>query len=617
MTILTESRKAPIIAAGTLAVLVLGSYIASVILYLYSGLDPDLAGISTVWHYIGDPVFNARAFGSLAVGYGIFPTLALWYFMGKNQVAEKQIGGNRWATWQDICKAGLNRQHGIILGKYKKQYIVSDSDTHTIIVAPTRSGKGVGFVIPNLLAWKGSVLCLDIKQENFEKTAGFRQAHGHEVYFWAPMDTNRKSHCYNPLDAISRDPHKIISDVQDIGWILIPDPTYGDKFWASEARALFAGLVLYVLENPEIPSTLGAVNRLLGAEADLGDICRHIVKTHEDILPSGGQKMLMSFANKAVKERSGVKSNLDEALYLWTDPAIDAVTSKSDFSLADLRKKKMAVYIGVPTGAIEKLSPLLRIFFEQTANLLSMKLPDETEPFKVLMLIDEFHMLGKMNAIKKSFTLMAGYGFRIMAVVQGLKWLDIVYGRDESEAIVSGCAHQIFFAPNDNTTAAYVSKTCGEKIVETTTISKKMAWKYEPASKNTGRAHRPLISASEMRILPPKEQIMIVEGHMPVRAKKIAYYKDKNFANRLLPPPDIPSVQIQNYKIPKFNLTVKKPADKKPEPESAQMEMPLPDISTDEPRLNDLLDETPTPSSEAPVISEGFADSLRRALGED
>ena len=186
-------------------------------------------------------------------------------------------------------------------------------------------------------------------------------------------------------------------------------------------------------------------------------MCRHIVKKHPE-LTAAVKKSLMNFANKAAKERSGVKSSLNQAINLWDNPLIDAATSATDFKIEDLRKEKMSIYVGVLTGQIETLTPLLRIFFEQIITKLSMKEPDESEPHKVLMLLDEFHMLGRIDAMTTAFTLLAGYNVRVLAVVQSLNWLDVTYDRDKRNGILSCCAHQIFFATNDLATAQYVSE---------------------------------------------------------------------------------------------------------------------------------------------------------------
>lgn len=532
--------------------LVTASYLASVIYMGMSGQNIEAALPWSIWTnlpYLADPQIKTRFLIALIVPHTLMAGMILSLFIEK----EPEFGNAHWATWQEIKNAGLFAKEGIILGKYKDKYLISSSLTHCIVIAPTRSGKGVGIVLPNLLNWPDSLICLDIKHENFRKTAGFRESHGHDVFMWSPLDQNGLSHRYNPLDAVSKDPYQRISDIQIIANILIKDPVKSDPVWASEARALFVGLALYVLENVAMASTIGAINRLLGTEQDLGDICRHIVSTHPE-LSSTIKKSLMNFANKAAKERSGVKSSLNQAINLWDNPVIDAATSASDFSIADIRKKRMSVYVGVLTGQIQTLAPLLRIFFEQVITTLSLKEPDETEPYKVLLMMDEFHMLGEMSSMTSAFTLLGGYNCRVIAVVQGLKWLDDTYGKDKRDGILSCCAHQIFFAANDLETANYVSNSCGDRTVKTVSTSHKNSFKYEPPSKSTSFRGRPLISKDKVKQLPKHESIIITEASYPVRAKKITYYKDAGFLKRMLPPPPVPKLLIEDHLIPEFDI---------------------------------------------------------------
>lgn len=568
--------------------LITASYMASVIYMGWAGQNIESAQPWSIWlnfSYLDDPRIKTRFLISLAVPHIMMGGIIISFFIKK----EPEFGDAHWATWQDINNAGLFAREGLILGKNKGRYLISDTPTHCIVIAPTRSGKGVGIVVPNLLNWPDSLICLDIKHENFRKTAGFRKEYGHDVFMWSPLDQNGLSHRYNPLDAVSKDPYQRISDIQIIANILIKDPVKSDPVWASEARALFVGLALYVMENDEMPSTIGAINRLLGTEQDLGDICKHIVSKHPE-LSSTIKKSLLNFANKAAKERSGVKSSLNQAINLWDNPVIDAATSTSDFSIADLRKKRMAVYVGVLTGQIQTLAPLLRIFFEQVITTLSLKEPDESDPYKVLLMMDEFHMLGAMSSMTTAFTLLGGYNCRVMAVVQGLKWLDDTYGKDKRDGILSCCAHQIFFAANDLETASYVSNSCGEKTVKTVSTSKKNSFKYEPPSKNISYRARSLISKEKVKQLPKHEEIIIAEASYPIRARKIAYYKDAVFKKRLLPPPSIPTLKIEDHRIPEFDIPTEAEKQKQaPDPNQLDIFKPDSENNNGSTNLNDAL----------------------------
>ena len=382
-----------------------------------------------------------------------------------------------------------------------------------------------------------------------------------------PLSTATPERAIKPTD-----PHQCVSDLQVIAKILIQDPPKSDPIWASEARALFVGLALYVMNNNAMPSTIGAINRLLGTEADLGDVCRHIVGTHPE-LTSTVKKSLMNFANKAAKERSGVKSSLNQAINLWDNPLIDAATSETDFRIEDLRRKKLSIYVGVLTGQIETLTPLLRIFFEQIITKLSMKEPGEDEPHKVLMLLDEFHMLGRIDSMTTAFTLLAGYNVRVMAVVQSLNWLDVTYGREKRNGILSCCAHQVFFATNDLATAQYVAESCGQQTVEVTSRSKKKSMRYEAPMDNVSQRGRPLIEKHEMRDFPESKEIILVESSFPIKADKLKYFSDKNFKSREIAAPIVPKLDIMENDIPKFDIPTEeeKKAQKTKDPNQSDM----------------------------------------------
>ena len=553
-----ETNKAIYALAGLFG-LIFYFYAASLMYCILAKIPLETATPFFIWSVFGQPVTD-QVQSRLFVAFGA-PAVALIFIGGQiydSLFNDKGLFGKaRWGNLRDIRKAKLLEKNGLILGKYGGQYLMSDSPTHSILVAPTRSGKGVGVVVPNLLAWKGSVICFDVKHENYRKTAGFRAAHGQKVFMWSPMDENLKFHRYNPLDAVSKNPHQQVSDLQVIARILIQDPPKSDPVWASEVRALFVGLALYVMDSAEMPSTIGAINRLLGTEADLGDVCRHIIKKHPE-LTATVKKSLMNFANKAAKERSGVKSSLNQAINLWDNPLIDAATSATDFKIEDLRKEKISIYVGVLTGQIETLTPLLRIFFEQVITKLSMKEPDESEPHKVLMLLDEFHMLGRIDSMTTAFTLLAGYNIRVMAVVQSLNWLDVTYDRDKRNGILSCCAHQIFFATNDLATAQYVSESCGNQTIDAVSKSKRKSMKYEAPTYNTSQRGTPLIAKHEMRDFNTNEQIILVEGSQRIKCKKIEYYKEREFKDREIAPPDVPELKILDNAIPYFDIAAEK-----------------------------------------------------------
>jgi type IV secretion system protein VirD4 len=375
---------------------------------------------------------------------------------------------------------------------------------------------------------------LDIKYENHALTSGFRAAHGQRVFRFSPMDADGRSHRYNPLDAVRGGHARRISDLQRLATILLPAPaTTRDPFWQDEARSLFLGLALYLLDTPEFPTTLGEMHRKLMGPEPLETFCQTALASREDLDPICVQA-LGSFVNKAEKERSGVRSTLASALQLWANPMIDAATSASDFDLRDLRRTPTTIYVAVSLDQLPAVARLLNLFFQQAVSLLAERTPGPDEPHRVLVLLDEFASLGRMDVLKDSLAFLAGYGVRICTIVQGLGQLDALYGRAEREGILQNSAIQVFFAANDDTTARYVSARLGTRTIPT--VSRSCPGGSRLATKTFGETTRALLLPEEVRQLGSEEALLFKEGILPARARKIRFYAEPAFRSRQVGP---------------------------------------------------------------------------------
>lgn len=447
-------------------------------------------------------------------------------------------GDARWARSGELRQAQLRADAGLVLGKKNGTLLRNAEPVHVLVAAPTRAGKGVGLVIPNLLTWPGSVVVLDIKRENYAITAGHRRQH-HPVYLWAPMDAH--SHRYNPFDGLSPERPQRITDLQQLATHLIPHTGRGETMWVEEARSLFLGLALLVLDDPVVPHTLGQVYRTLTSETELAEVARLALEQRERPVDPLCRRLLANFTGKADKERSGVKSTLTAALALWANPHIDAATAASDFELRDLRRNRAAVYVGVGQDQLVTLAPLLALFFQQAVATLSRALPAHDEPYEVLFLVDEFAMLGAMPTLATGLALLAGYHIRIMVIVQGLGQLEDLYHQSGTEGILQNCAVQIFFASNDDRTTHYVSNRLGTKTVPVRSRSQSHDWK---TTTSTSYIARPLLAPEEVRRLNPHKAIIFKETARPVLADKIRYYADARFAACVRAPPPVPALEI-------------------------------------------------------------------------
>jgi len=329
-------------------------------------------------------------------------------------------------------------------------------------------------------------------------------------------------------------------------------PTHGgdESMWQDEARDLFLGLVLYVLDTPAVPSTLGEVYRTLKTDADLAELIGHWLDTRED-LDANCIMSLSNFAHKALKERSGVKSNLTAALNLWANPVIDSATAASDFDLSQARSEAMSVYVGVTLNQLANLSRLLNLFFQQTIDVLTRAVPGRDDNHPVLLVIDEFAALGRMDTLTNALAFLAGYNVRVLIIVQGLGQLDKLYGSGRQD-ILQNSAVQVYFSANDETTANYISKRLGTKTIRTQSRTDPggLGW----ASKSSSWAPRELMLPEEVRQLSSRKEILFKESQRPVLAQKIRYYDDSTFKSRLLPPASVPILDVAQIPPRQFNL---------------------------------------------------------------
>lgn len=561
----------PWIIAGIIG-LITSLYLSSVLYFLLNGWNADSARPWSIFTYI---TYIHYPYG-LNLAIALITPPAILAGLAAFIIFKPEDPDSRWANRADLKAANLLSKHGIIFGKSGSNYLINDNDTHVFLGAPTGSGKGVGIVIPNLLAWQDTVICLDVKGENHKLTSGFRESLGHKIINFVPFAEDQCSHCYNPLDYVSSDPNKRITDLQIIATILVSSAAKSDPHFPEEARDLFVGMALYVLDHDDYPSTIGAVFRLLGTEDTLHSVLRYVAQTYPN-LDEAAKQLFNSYANKAEKERSGIKSTLGRALMLWRNPAIDAVTSKSDFSIHELRQKRHAIYIGVKVGEMKTLSPLVRLFLEQVITIMSSHEPDpELEPRKILMVMDEFHVLGAMDIMATAFTLLRSFNIRILAIVQNIDAIDMVYDKPTRNTILSNCAHQIFFATNNPETKKYISVACGEKKVESKSVSRATGFSTERGKVSVTEKYVPLIKEQQVHRLSKKQGIIITENSHPVKFKKIFYYKDKTFTSRLLPAAKTPPLNIQAQTAPKFDIALGNTEKRKPVAKRKQPDYPTP-----------------------------------------
>ncbi len=461
-----------------------------------------------------------------------------------SSVKEKIYGDARWATDDEIEDANLRAKKGMLLGIDSGGYFVADGFAHALLFAPTGSGKGVGFVIPNLLFWEDSVVVHDIKLENYDFTSGWRAKRGQDVFVWEPSNPDGLTHCYNPIDWVSSKPGQMVDDVQKIANLIMPEK----DFWNNEARSLFMAVVLYLIAHPTKPKSFGEVVRTMRSD-DVTYNLSVVLDTLGEVMHPVAFMNITAFLQKADKERSGVVSTMNSSLELWANPLIDTATASSDFNMQELKKKKVTVYVGITPDNINRLQKLMQVFYQQSTEFLSRKMPDlKEEPFGVLFLMDEFPTLGKMEQFRSGIAYFRGYRVRLFLIVQDTQQLKAIYEEAGMNSFLSNSYFRITFAANNYETANLISQLCGNKTVKNTSYNSPRFFDLNTATRtvNTSVVQRALLLPQEVIQLPRDEQIILIESFPPIKSKKIKYFEDSFFKKRLLPPTFVPTQEPYN-----------------------------------------------------------------------
>jgi len=449
--------------------------------------------------------------------------------------AEKLHGDAHWATESEVKAAKLRAKKGLLLGRTgRNDYLIADDFQHVLLFAPTGSGKGVGFVIPNLVFWTDSLICHDIKMENHELTSGYREKKlKNKVYLWNPADPDGRTHCYNPLDWISSKPGQMVDDVQKICNLILPE----QEFWQNEARSLLLGVILYLCAVPDKVCSFGEVVRTMRSD--------DVVYSLAVVLDTIGKKIhpvsymnIASFLQKADKERSGVVSTLNSGLELWANPLIDAATATSDFDLQQMKKQKVSVFCGVTPDNLQRLEPLLKVFYQQASDFLTRKMPGKDEPYGVLFMMDEFPTLGEMKQFQTGIAYFRGYRVKLFLIVQDTQQLKGIYEDAGMNSFLSNSYYRITFSANNVETAKLISELVGNKTVKQYSKNMPKFLDFNPQSRtlNESEVQRALLLPQEVITLPRDEQIILIESTAPIKTKKIFYYQDSFFMSRVYDP---------------------------------------------------------------------------------
>jgi len=455
-------------------------------------------------------------------------------------------GSARWATKREIERAGLFADSGVFLGRLHGSYLRHDGPEHVMVFAPTRSGKGVGLVIPTLLGWTGSAVIHDIKGENWQLTAGWRSRFSHCLLF---DPTNPLSARYNPLLEVRRGEQEI-RDVQNIADILV-DPEGAlerRNHWEKTSHSLLVGAILHIL-YAEQEKTLSRVATFLSdPERPFVSTLKVMMTTNHlgtaeeprvhPVVASAARELL----NKSENERSGVLSTAMSFLGLYRDPTVAAVTSACDWRIADLveGERPVSLYLVVPPSDISRTKPLVRLILNQIGRRLTERLESASGAPRrqLLLMLDEFPALGRLDFFETALAFLAGYGVRAFLIAQSLNQIAKAYG--ENNSILDNCHVRVAFASNDERTARRISDALGtatEQRAMRNYAGHRLAPWLAHVMVSRQETSRQLLTPGEVMQLPQTDELVLVSGLPPIRATKLRYYVDANFKRRVLQPP--------------------------------------------------------------------------------
>jgi len=501
------------------------------------------------WWWFGFDAYAHDIFitgGYIAASGGIAAiavAIALSVWRAREAKRTFTYGSARWAEASEIRTAGLFHPDGVMIGRWHGDYLRHNGPEHVLCFAPTRSGKGVGLVVPTLLTWAGSAIVHDIKGENWTLTAGWRARFGRVLLF---DPTNPDSAAYNPLLEVRRGEREV-RDVQNIADILV-DPEGAlerRNHWEKTSHSLLVGTILHVLYAEDDKTLAGVANFLSDPRRTIEKTLDAMMQTSHlgngqvhPVVASAARELL----NKSDNERSGVLSTAMSFLGLYRDPVVARVTRRCDWRIADLveAKSPTTLYLVVPPADINRTKPLVRLMLNQIGRRLTEQLNPDHNHHRLLLMLDEFPALGRLDFFESALAFMAGYGLKSMLIAQSLNQIEKAYGQNNS--ILDNCHVRVSFATNDERTAKRVSDALGI-ATEMRAMKNYAGHRLSPwlghLMVSRQETARPLLTAGEVMQLPPDDELVLVSGCPPIRAKKVRYYQDKRLNRRILPPPRI------------------------------------------------------------------------------
>jgi type IV secretion system protein VirD4 len=466
----------------------------------------------------------------------------------------------------------------VIIGRDENsEYGTLPGHEHVALYAKTRSGKTTSSVIPNAFNFPGSMVVLDVRREIFAATAGHRAFNmGQEVYLLDPASPNGRSHRWNPLDIVDRTSVERFDQISRIALMMFPDHTGSsgttntDKFWDPAGRSAYTAVAALIAETPEWQLNHAMILRMFSG-AGLDMVIEAVnARRAQSAKPPYSQNVidgLSGYMSGDTQLVDGIRKTVEVKLQAWFNHKIAAATSGSDFDLRDLRRRPMTVYVGISPGNMARWRSYLALFFEQLVNLNTDVTPQEDPTLQIplLVMMDEFARLGRMQTIAEAAQYAAGYGVRFFYVIQNKRQLEAIYGDAASADIFDNTGAEIVFGTNDLKTTEEVSRRFGDDTVNIRTQNRPRYFSWANWKKQTEAEHphrRPYLLPQEVARLPRNKQIVLRAGMQGSITDRIPWFEDPAMRRLKLDPPQIP---ILDWKIDpddgKTKLIKPKPRD--------------------------------------------------------
>lgn len=476
------------------------------------------------WLYRTSPSLQKVALGSIAPAVLAAGLVA---YLGLKPITHP-LGDAAFQDMASLRRGKWFRKQGHIFGRIGRSILRTRDDRHHLIIGPTRSGKGAGYVIPNALMHEGSMIVTDLKGEVFKATAGYRRQNGSQVFLFAPGSetTNR----YNPLDFVRSERGNRTTDIQNIASILVPENTQSENsVWQATAQQVLAGVISYITESPFYKDrrNLGEVNSFFSSGVDLQALMKYI-KEKEPYLSKFTVESFNSYI--ALSERAAASALLDiqKAMRPFKNERIVAATNVTDMDLRAMKRRPISIYLAPNITDITLLRPLLTLFVQQVMDILTLEHDPNSLP--VYFLLDEFRQLKRMDEIMTKLPYVAGYNIKLAFIIQDLKNLDEIYGETSRHSLLGNCGYQLVLGANDQATAEYASRALGKRTIRYQSESRTIELLGLPRRTKVEQIReRDLMMPQEVRQMPENRMILLIEGQRPIFGEKLRFFQTQPF----------------------------------------------------------------------------------------